>query len=49
MGIEIFDTKGSTVLRSMEKTLDISELDDGIYFVAVTTSRTRIVRKLFNR
>lgn len=45
--IEIMDAKGSLVLHSKEKILNIRNLNSGIYYVAVLTSKTRIVKKIF--
>ena len=44
--IEIMDAKGSRVLHSKEKIVNIGNLHSGIYFVAVRTSKTRIVKKI---
>lgn len=45
--IEIIDSKGVSVLRSKETILNLENLNSGIYFVAILTSKIRIVKKIF--
>ena len=40
--IEIFDSRGRFILASKQKTIDISSLQSGIYFVKVVTETGRL-------
>jgi len=47
--VEIIDLKGRIVVHSNETIFNIGNLNSGIYFVAVRTSKTRIVKKIFRK
>ena len=46
VNIEVFDLIGNFILTSIDKTIDISKLPDGIYIINITSKNSREILKL---